>query len=65
LLSDLLAAAATTQYVASDAGDNGDIPTLFDTVLVAGLIISEPSSYLMLVMGTVAFIHSGKRFNRQ
>ena len=65
MLSDLLAAAATTQNVPSEAGYNSDIPTLFDTVLVAGLIIPEPSSYLKLVMGTVAFIHSGNRFNRQ
>ena len=47
----------TAQYVASEAGYNGDIPTLFDMIIVEGLeVIPEPSSCLMLIIGMVALI---------
>jgi hypothetical protein len=55
-----------TQYVASEAGYNGDIPTLFDMIIVEGLqVIPEPSSCLLLMIGLVALVCVHARFNRQ
>jgi hypothetical protein len=45
----------TTQYVASEAGYNGDIPTLFDMIIVEGLVIPEPSSCLMLMIWLLTY----------
>ena len=55
----------TAQYVASEAGYNGDIPTLFDMIIVEGLVIPEPSSGLMLVVGIAAFIRVRRQINWQ
>jgi hypothetical protein len=46
----------TSQYVASEASYNGDIPTLFDMVVVAGLVIPEPSGCVLLAVGFAAFL---------
>ncbi len=51
-------APGTTQYAASEAGYNGDIPTLFDMIIVEGVVIPEPSSCLMLVLGFAAFMRA-------
>lgn len=40
----------TTQYVASEAGFNGNIPTLFDVVRVDGFVIPEPSSLVIAIL---------------
>ena len=46
---------STTQYVASEAGYNGNIPTLFDMITIVGTVVPEPSA-AWLSLGAMALV---------
>jgi hypothetical protein len=47
---------STSQYVASEAGYNGQIPTLFDRIIVEGFVIPEPAALAMLVLALACLV---------
>lgn len=44
----------TTQYAASEAGYNGNIPTLFDVIRIDGHVVPEPSAIALVMSMTAA-----------
>jgi hypothetical protein len=47
----------TTNYVASEAGYNGDIPTLYDLITVEGFIVPEPASWLLYTTSAIGALY--------
>ena len=51
----------TSQYVASEAGYNGQIPTLLDMVTIHGSVVPEPQSGLTALLALLSTVGLAKR----